>query len=47
MTGSRILIVEDEPVLVRALTDALAARGCDVTSATDESARTWRRTGAR
>jgi DNA-binding response OmpR family regulator len=35
MTGSRILIVEDEPVLVRALTDALAARGCDVTSATD------------
>jgi DNA-binding response OmpR family regulator len=33
--GSRILIIEDEPVLVRALTDALAARGCDVISAPD------------
>jgi DNA-binding response OmpR family regulator len=35
MTGSRVLIVEDEPVLVRALTDALAAKGCDVMSALD------------
>ena len=35
MTGSRVLIVEDEPVLVRALTDALVARGCDVLSALD------------
>ena len=35
MIGRRILIVEDEPVLVRALTDALEARGCDVISALD------------
>jgi DNA-binding response OmpR family regulator len=35
MIGRRILIVEDEPVLVRALTDALVARGCDVISALD------------
>ena len=35
MIGGRILIVEDEPVLVRALTDALTARGCDVISALD------------
>jgi DNA-binding response OmpR family regulator len=35
MTGSRVLIVEDEPVLVRALTDALVAKGCDVLSALD------------
>jgi DNA-binding response OmpR family regulator len=33
--GSRVLIVEDEPVLVRALTDALVAKGCDVMSALD------------
>ena len=35
MTGQRVLIVEDEPVLVRALTDALEAKGCDVLSALD------------
>ena len=35
MIGRRILIVEDEPVLVRALTDALVARGCEVISALD------------
>jgi DNA-binding response OmpR family regulator len=35
MIGRRILIVEDEPVLVRALTDALVARGCEVMSALD------------
>lgn len=35
MIGGRILIVEDEPVLVRALTDALTAKGCDVISAMD------------
>jgi DNA-binding response OmpR family regulator len=35
MIGRRILVVEDEPVLVRALTDALEARGCDVISALD------------
>jgi DNA-binding response OmpR family regulator len=33
--GGRILIVEDEPVLLRALTDALTARGCDVIGAAD------------
>ena len=35
MKGGRILIVEDEPVLVRALTDALTARGCFVLTASD------------
>lgn len=35
MIGGRILIVEDEPVLVRALTDALVAKGCEVMSAAD------------
>ena len=35
MIGRRVLVVEDEPVLVRALTDALTARGCDVISALD------------
>jgi DNA-binding response OmpR family regulator len=35
MIGRRILVVEDEPVLVRALTDALTSRGCDVISALD------------
>ena len=35
MIGRRILVVEDEPVLVRALTDALVARGCEVISALD------------
>ena len=35
MIGGRILIVEDEPVLLRALTDALTAKGCDVIGAAD------------
>jgi DNA-binding response OmpR family regulator len=33
--GARVLIVEDEPALVRGLTDALRARGFEVTSARD------------
>lgn len=35
MNAGRILLVEDEPVLVRALTDALEASGYDVMSASD------------
>jgi DNA-binding response OmpR family regulator len=35
MKGSRILIVEDEPALLRGLTDTFAAKGCDVLSAAD------------
>lgn len=35
MIGGRILIVEDEAVLMRALTDALTAKGCDVIGASD------------
>jgi len=38
MTGSRILIVEDEPVLMRALKDAFTGRGCIVLSAADGEA---------
>jgi two-component system, OmpR family, alkaline phosphatase synthesis response regulator PhoP len=38
MISGRILIVEDEPVLVRALTDALVARGCEVMIAVDGQA---------
>jgi DNA-binding response OmpR family regulator len=35
MNGSRILIVEDEPALLRGLTDTFAAKGCQVLSAAD------------
>ena len=35
MKGSRILIVEDEPALLRGLTDTFAAKGCEVLSAAD------------
>jgi DNA-binding response OmpR family regulator len=35
MKGSRILIVEDEPALLRGLTDTFAAKGCHVLSAAD------------
>ena len=35
MKGSRILIVEDEPALLRGLTDTFAAKGCEVLPAAD------------
>src|ERR1035441_7505276 len=35
MNGSRILIVEDEPALLRGLPDTFAAKGCEVLSAAD------------
>jgi DNA-binding response OmpR family regulator len=35
MKGSRILIVEDEPALLRGLTDTFTAKGCEVLSAAD------------
>jgi len=35
MNGSRILIVEDEPALLRGLTDTFASKGCHVLSAAD------------
>jgi DNA-binding response OmpR family regulator len=35
MTGGRVLIVEDEPALVRGLSDALGAHGFDVRAARD------------
>ena len=35
MNGSRILIVEDEPALLRALKDTFAATGCEVLAAAD------------
>ena len=35
MTGSRILIIEDDPALLRGLKDNFAGRGCTVDSATD------------
>ena len=38
MTGSRILIVEDEPVLLRGLGDSFRARGCHVLTAADGEA---------
>ena len=37
MTGGRILIVEDEPALLRGLKDAFAAKGFDVLTAQDGS----------
>src|SRR5437764_14353667 len=33
MNGSRILIIEDEPALLRGLKDAFAAKGCEVVTA--------------
>jgi DNA-binding response OmpR family regulator len=38
MKGARILIVEDEPALVRGLADTFAAQGCEVVTATDGEA---------
>ena len=38
MNGRRILIVEDEPVLMRGLGDSFAARGCHVLTAADGEA---------
>jgi DNA-binding response OmpR family regulator len=35
MNGSRILIVEDEPAIVRGLKDTFASKGCEVLTATD------------
>ena len=35
MNGSRILIVEDEPALLRGLKDTFAAKGCEVLTASD------------
>jgi len=35
MNGSRILIVEDEPALLRGLRDTFAAKGCEVLAAAD------------
>ena len=35
MKGSRILIVEDEPALLRGLKDTFASHGCEVLAATD------------
>ena len=35
MTGARILIVEDEPALLRGLSDTFTARGCEVLTAAD------------
>lgn len=35
MTRSRILIVEDEPALLRGLKDTFVAKGCEVLTATD------------
>jgi DNA-binding response OmpR family regulator len=35
LTGSRILIVEDDPVLMRGLGDSFRARGCHVLTAAD------------
>jgi DNA-binding response OmpR family regulator len=35
MTGSRILVVEDDPVLMRGLGDSFRARGCHVLTAAD------------
>ena len=36
MTGSRILIVEDEPALLRALKDTFAGKGCEVLLTVDK-----------
>lgn len=38
MNGSRILIVEDEPALLRGLADTFIARGCEVLTAADGEA---------
>ena len=38
MNGSRILIVEDEPALLRGLTDTFKSKGCDVLAAADGEA---------
>ncbi|HEV3038821.1 MAG TPA: response regulator transcription factor [Candidatus Angelobacter sp.] len=38
MNGSRILIIEDEPALLRGLKDAFAAKGCDVITAAEGEA---------
>ena len=38
MNGSRILIVEDEPALLRGLADTFTARGCEVLTASDGEA---------
>src|SRR5262249_33790884 len=38
LKGSRILIVEDEPALLRGLTDTFAVRGCEVLRAVDGEA---------
>ena len=38
MKGSRILIVEDEPALLRGLKDTFALKGCTVTTAADGEA---------
>ncbi|HVW07319.1 MAG TPA: response regulator transcription factor [Bryobacteraceae bacterium] len=38
MTGKRILIIEDEPALMRGLTDAFKDRGCVVLTAADGEA---------
>jgi DNA-binding response OmpR family regulator len=38
MNGSRILIVEDEPAILRGLKDTFASKGCDVLTATDGEA---------
>lgn len=38
MNGSRILIVEDEPALLRGLTDTFTAKGCHVLAAADGEA---------
>ena len=35
MNGSRILIIEDEPALLRGLADTFTARGCEVLTAAD------------
>ncbi len=38
MNGSRILIIEDEPALLRGLKDAFAAKGCEVVTAMEGEA---------
>ncbi len=38
MNGSRILIIEDEPALLRGLKDTFSAKGCDVLTAADGEA---------
>ena len=38
MKGSRILIIEDEPALLRGLSDAFRGRGCEVFTAADGQA---------